>query len=632
MHRRKFLSAAAAAAMVAGTGPLGRRIKAAERRDGGESPGARPNILFILVDELRFPRVFPAGISDAGEFLAKFMPSTHELWLSGVKFANHHTAGIACSPARGVIVTGLYTQQSWMVQTILDKPTTTVSIQPVLNPAYPTYGKLLRQAGYQTPLIGKWHLSIPHSDPDRLEAYGFEGLTVPDPTGSNLQGTVGDEANGYLNDQDIEDQATAWLRERVPEEDPWCLTVDFVNPHDKEFFPAGTEFQTFTNLFAGQQGANPLQQFIDYSVGPPDVSWDANPLKDPDSYGYPALPPNWESADQLAANKPSTQTFTRLFQEAVWGGVADDPNQTTFTIDPYPTPPGVYGVGKAPHSYWQRSLDSYTQIMSILDAHIGAVVAAMPPGVAENTVIVFTSDHGDYASAHGFVSGKAGSCYDEVWNVPLIVVDPSHRLTADTDIVRNQLTSSVDIMPLLVSLGHNGSRDWITGDLVDLYGQRHDMIPMLQSAQAPGRPYVLYATDEVVPDLYNFNGSPGHIIGMRTEEAKLGVYANWVPGTTDLAMDGTLETEFYDYGTPDGRAEVNSTPDDPRAQKMLTLLLDEIIPGELRAPLPQDLRAPQAVAREEYLAYRALVNQQLTLSDFLGGAFRTVLGLDADGI
>jgi uncharacterized sulfatase len=57
------------------------------------------------------------------------------------------------------------------------------------EPAFPTYGKLLRDAGYQTPYIGKWHCSF---DTQRLNPYGFEGLVSPDPVGFNLQGTVGD--------------------------------------------------------------------------------------------------------------------------------------------------------------------------------------------------------------------------------------------------------------------------------------------------------------------------------------------------------------------------------------------------------------------------------------------------------
>jgi arylsulfatase A-like enzyme len=67
--------------------------------------------------------------------------------------------------------------------------------------------------------------------------------------------------------------------------------------------------------------------------------------------------------------------------------------------------------------------------MNILDQEIGVVLAALRSDVAQNTIIVFASDHGEYASAHGFVSGKACSCYEEVYNVPLIVMDPSDRFT-----------------------------------------------------------------------------------------------------------------------------------------------------------------------------------------------------------
>jgi uncharacterized sulfatase len=192
MDRRAFLkNATASGAALAAAGLLGNHSKA--------QGGPPPNILFILVDELRYWRVpFPGRINTVGEFLREFMHNTYELlWQPGVKFAGHYTARTACSPARGTLVTGLYTQQSWMLATILAKPGQIVSRQPVLNRAYPTYGRLLQNAGYQTPYIGKWHLSIPHRSPDeRLEAYGLEGMTFPDPTGANLQGTIGRHGRG----------------------------------------------------------------------------------------------------------------------------------------------------------------------------------------------------------------------------------------------------------------------------------------------------------------------------------------------------------------------------------------------------------------------------------------------------
>ena len=611
MDRRSFLKTATTSGALAAAGLLG------QPGDARSQGGSQPNILFILVDELRYPRVFPQGINDAGAFLSQYMPNTYALWRRGVKFAGHYTAGVACSPARGTLITGLYTQQSWLLTTILDSPTTTVSVQPVLSRHYPTYGKLLRQAGYQTPYIGKWHLSIPHGSPGQLlEAYGFDGVTQPDPTGSNLQGTVGDPTNGYLSDADIAGQAMDWLQMRKPSDSPWCLTVGFINPHDKEFFPAGTEFLTFTDLFAPGSAYNPsgYAQFINFTAGPPAYDWNTNPLKTPPSIGYPAVPPNWESAAQIAETKPSTQAFARLFQEAVWGGANDDSSATDFNIAEYPTNPAYpalptpNGVAKAPYSYWQRSLDSYTQIMSIIDSRIGTVIEALPAAVADNTIIILTSDHGEYASAHGFMSGKAGSCYEEVYNVPLIVVDPTGRFADDVGRIRTGLTSSVDILPMLVSLGYNGSRSWMTGDLGEIYGRRHDLLPMLKSARAPGRRYVVFTTDETVPKLYNFNNSPSHIIGLRTPRAKLGLYANWVRGTADIAFDGTTELEYYDYSTPGGRAETENRKHDPAAARLYRALLKDVLPNELRAPLPSAYARAQTIAKRLYIAYGDAIN------------------------
>src|SRR5690349_4326949 len=526
MERRDLLKAAAA--ITAGGVLGGSRVlsHSAQAGNTGTGAGRQPNILFILVDELRFPSVFPSGISTIDEFLARFMPNTYTLWQKGVKFAGHYTAASACSPARGTLVTGLYSQQTWLLQTITSAPSARFTPTPTLKPEFPTYGKLLRDAGYQTPYIGKWHLSIPQQNAGKLEPYGFDFMTFPDPTGANLQGTVGDEANGYHNDMDISNQAVQWLGGRRRGDAPWCLTVSFVNPHDQQFFWAGTEFQTYDALFQG----NPLQPFTLYSTpdNPPLVAWDADPLKDPPPLGYPALPPNWQSAADIQRNKPSTQTFAQTFQAAVWGGISQDAGQTDFTVEPYPGLSGT-GIGVAPYSYWQRILDSYTQIMGIVDQRIGEVLAALPPDVAEDTVIVFASDHGEYGGAHGFVAGKVGSVYEEAYHVPLIVVDPTGRFTGDIGTVRTELTSHVDLLPLFVSLGHGGSRDWLTGSLAQIYGGRLDLLPLLRSGSAPGRPYILLATDEQAPG-FLVGGLPFHLLGLRTQDYKLGVYSNWKDG------------------------------------------------------------------------------------------------------
>ncbi len=580
----------------------------------------------ILVDELRFPRVFPEGIHTAAEFLARFMPHTYELWRNGVKFANHYTAGVACTPARGCLISGLYTQQSWLAQTILSRPDSKIALQPSLNRAYPTYGKLLRDAGYKTPYIGKWHASLLRPNTPLLDAYGFDGMTLPDPTGSNLQGTVGNESEGYLSDGDIAKQAVRFLHSDAARKSPvpWCLTVSFINPHDKEFFWAGTEFERYNNMFPSTGKYQPFTYYsavVDGKNYEPLVDDARNPLKNPRSYGYPVVPPNWETDKRIARNKPSTQTYTQLFSQAVWGGVRYDPAARGFSIEQYPIDPSSgekpYGVARAPFNYWQRALDSYTQCMEIVDERIGEVLNALlelPRDVFDNTVIVFTSDHGEYAGAHGYPSGKVGSLYDEAYHIPLIVADPTRRFNGDIETIRSGLTSTVDMLPLLVGLGHNGSREWLSGDLRRLYGGRHDMLAMLRSAGAPGRRYVLTVTDEVVPGFYNFNQSPTHLIGMRTEEAKVGVYANWV-GNTDIIDPKGLETEYYDYTTERGRLELDNDPDNPEAARMRDVLLTDLVRTELRAPLPLRYRLPQALSREGYLKFNEFMRNYTQSQD-----------------
>lgn len=599
MDRRDFLKSAgiAAAGTLAGTGSS-LRPSFAQDANSDQVPGPQPNILFILVDELRFPSAFPAGVNSVDEFLARFMPNVHSLWQRGVKFGSHYTAAAACTPARGVLITGLYNQQSWLMLTLTNNPGQ-VSITPPLSPAYPTYGKLLRRAGYQTPYVGKWHVSFQVLA--GLQPYGFQGFISPDPVGFNLQGTVGQEPD-FPNDQDISNQAVQWLSSRQVHDQPWCLTVSFVNPHDQEFFWAGTEFQTYNDLFPDGSALQPVKKYSTQE-NPPVVSWDADPLKSPPSFGYDALPPNWETVAALQANKPSTQTLAWWGQAAIFSGTAnEDSSQSGFSVQRYPfqAEGSDIGVGIAPFSYWQRCRDSYTNIMGIVDQRIGEVLSALPSDVAENTIIVFTSDHGEYAGAHGLMSGKILTCYEEAFHVPLVVVDPSGRFVGDIDTVRTEQTSSVDMLAFLVSLGNMGSRNWMTGRLARIYGGRHDMVPMLRSASAPGRPYVLLATDELVPAGVNTNKSPPHIVGVRTQSTKLATYSTWTPRTGQIEP-GTVELEFYDYATPQGAAELANNPDDPRAQQMLKTLMNDLIPNELRAPLPRGLAAAQDISRAAYL-------------------------------
>lgn len=631
MKRREFLKTGAAVAGASVATRLGLAQPITQ-------PGSKPNVIFILVDELRWPSAFPIGVNSAEEYFKRFMPNVYRnIWKGGVKFSNYHTAACACTPARGTIITGLYSHQSWLMSTLINQPHT-----PVLNPAFPTFGKLLRDAGYTTPYVGKWHVSLPDSDPNGTEDYGFTWNSSPDPVGYNLQGTYGDTSADppFHNDAYTTDQALDYLQKVGPNDKPWFLTIGYVNPHDREFFPAGTEFLTYTNLFANYNRNKPpsaqLMQQTDYTTTPPIVNWNTNKLKSPPPFGYPFLPPNWQNPNNYAAfNKPTTHTFVQQLQALIWGGISSDPLQLGFKVVPYADPNLGFGTGLAPFYYWQRGLDSYTQVTQIVDQQIGAVLDQLhrlPRSVIENTIVIFASDHGEYSGAHGFVQGKIGTVYEECTHIPLIVMDPSGRFTGDTNTIRTGLCSSVDLLNMFVTLGNKGDTSWLTqAPYNQIYGNRHDMYSMLQSRWAPGRDYLLFATDEIAPGYFNFNNAPTNILALRTNQSKVGVYADWKPLSVDIDPS-TVQLEFYDYSTQAGRNELISRPNDPRAQEGYEALVNNYLPNELAAPLPgnpldpNSLRAEQIKSEIAHVAFRDLIKNQPDSTWRTGNGLRNLLG------
>lgn len=525
---------------------------------GGAVPGAtpaiaaaagqdesRPNILVILVDEMRDWMGFPDQ-----DVLNQAFPNLARLQNGAVRFGRHYTVSNMCSPSRGSLVTGLYSHQTGLVLTqggnvddltgpgLINREQATPVDEveppyPSLDPRLPTWGTLLRQQGYETYWWGKWHLNDADCD---MEQYGFSGGTCPSPNGG--------PGGGMVEDPNIADQAIAWLEEHG-DRGPWCTTVSFVNPHDIQWYPR------WTRQIEGQND-------------PPAVFTD--------------LPANYETGEDLARqHKPRLQLAALMGLIQVFGEV---PHR-----------------GPAFERGWIKMLDLYYQLHAYLDREIGRVLDALEanPEVAANTIIVFTSDHGEYCGAHG-LRGKGAGIYEEGIRVPLWVKDPTGRFAAQPDVPRTQLTASVDLAPMLLTLASGGNAWREQPDLAYL-ANRHDLTAVLQDPAAPGRPYVVHATDEdgfeYGPRLLPFlEDAPFHVLGLITEDAKIGVYTHWADDSEEILPDGQ-EVEFYDYSTEEGRLElVNTAGDDnPRFAELYQQLLTEVVPNELRAPLPDALEA-----------------------------------------
>jgi arylsulfatase A-like enzyme len=425
INRRRVLTGTAAAAGATALGFGGYELlrKPGASSDARAGSGERPNILVIVVDQMRAPQWFPDP-----QQLGTLLPRLDGLRKQSVSFTAHYSASNMCTPSRGVLTTGLYSHQTGCLFTG-EGPT-----ESTLAPRFPTWGSMLRDAGYGTWWWGKWHLGHEADNtPDGLDAHGFSGGTYPSPNGAPNQ--------GLQQDPSIVDQFTEWFDDHATV-GPWCATVSLVNPHDICW-------------------------------------WPKNPLPDGVPHVFSAKPVNFETADDMRRRgKPQLQIdYMNFMSPLMTGALAYD--------------------GPESAAQWARCLDMYLWLQQQVDAQIGRVldVVAARPEIDRNTVVVFTSDHGEYAGSHG-LRGKGAAIYEESIRVPLYIRDPSGRLTPAPGAARTQLTSSADIAPLLLTIGHGGN-GWRSDSRYSHLAGRADIAAIAATDTSPGRPWVAHATDDM---------------------------------------------------------------------------------------------------------------------------------------
>jgi arylsulfatase A-like enzyme len=544
LDRRSFIKGGlAAGGVLAGVG-LGIDRFADASEDGGQSvppskpriPPAtaskQPNILVIVVDQLRYPAWF-SPMADG----TALPPNLRRLREGAVSFGGHYTAANDCTPARATLLTGLYTHQTGCM----------ITGGSTLDPGFPTWGTMLREQGYHTRWYGKWHLT--HRDgkwgPVRgtraLARYGFGGGTFPSPNGAPGQ--------GWRLDGKIERQFAKWFKHERPAE-PWCTTVSFVNPHDIAWW------YVWSNRVAPEATAQSVTE---------------------------GLPANFETPELLIErNKPQLQRSLQETAAASFGPV------------PFEGPEVV--------ALWTEFLNLYAKLQREVDTHIGSVLDTLErhPSVAANTVVVFTSDHGEYGGSHG-LRGKGAGAYEEAIHVPLLVKDYRGEFAQAPETVRTQLTSSVDVAPLLLTLA-TGSNDWREQPHYAHIAERADLAAILKDPAAPGRPYVLHTTDETVTEyaIEEYAASaPLHVIAVRTAEGKYATYSDWTPDDIELASNGQ-EEELYDYSTDSGRMELHNSAGPGPLQTQMNQTFEQALARELRQPLPPSLNSAHARGFTDY--------------------------------
>ena len=244
LTRRKFVQT-----LAAGTTLLGELGSAAGTHFAQTSSAAkdfRPNIVFILADDLGWGDLSCYGRPDYRT------PNIDLLALQGTKFTDAYSASAVCTPTRCGYITGRYPAR---FKIGLEEPLVATNHDVGLEPGQPTIASLLKQAGYDTALIGKWHLGFrPEWGPN---AHGFdEFFGILAGAGDYFLHTNGlgqrdlyenltpVERNGYLTDL-LTERAISYVKK--PRSAPFFLSLHYTAPHWPWQGPKGGEKVTFTD-------------------------------------------------------------------------------------------------------------------------------------------------------------------------------------------------------------------------------------------------------------------------------------------------------------------------------------------------------------------------------------------------
>ncbi|KAF1033596.1 arylsulfatase [Burkholderia cepacia] len=404
-QRRVFLKTSGAVAMTAALAPsvamAGGSAAKPVANESNPAPSARfdlpagYNILFVLVDQERYFDAWPMSV-----------PGRERLARSGISFINHQIAACVCSPSRSTIYTGQHMQRTGVFDNA------GLPWQPDMPTSIRTVGHMMKDAGYQAVYVGKWHLSAtmhesnsPYNAPvadynKAMRAYGFDDYF-------GVGDLVGSAHGGYNFDGVTTQAAISWMREQrrnAAGAKPWMLAVNLVNPHDVMWLntdPSGRP---------NGSGLIPTRPAPDTQLY--GAHWDKVPL--PVSRRQPLAAPD----------RPKAHAMYSAAHEALIGKIEFD----DATV--------------------KRYQDYYLNCIRDCDRHVERLLDELDDlGIADKTIVVLTSDHGDLAGHHQMID-KGANAYRQQNHVPMIVRHPAFRGGKSC----RALTSHLDVAPTLVAL------------------------------------------------------------------------------------------------------------------------------------------------------------------------------------
>ena len=401
MKRTKWTIKAVLAMPVACTVCTGCGQDASEA-DGQED--RKPlNIIYIMSDDHSYQTIgaYGHGLIET--------PNIDRLADSGMIFTQSFVANSISGPSRACLLTGKHSHKNGFT----DNTRT-------FDGSQQTFPKLLRQAGYETAVIGKWHLT---SDPT-----GFDYWNILIGQGQYYNPTFIDNGErrvipGYATDITT-DLALDWLENKRDPEKPFCLLLHHKAPH-RTWMPDLQDLGAFDDAelplpdnfyddYEGRPAAAAQEMEIDrhmdlvYDLKMADKEGEIHTGSELEEYGRAMYSSRGDGKNITAGHMTPEQ-------KAAWDAYYD-------TIIEQFKAEGLTGKALAEWKY-RRYMSDYLSVIRSVDRNIGRVLDyLMESGLWDNTLVIYTSDQGFYMGEHGWFDKRF--MYEESFRTPLLAHYP----------------------------------------------------------------------------------------------------------------------------------------------------------------------------------------------------------------
>lgn len=391
----------------------------------------RPNIIFIMSDDHAYQAISAYGSPDQKQRLNE-TPNIDRIANQGIRFDRCYVTNSICAPARATILTGKYSHINGVRDNYTD-----------FDGSQWTFPKAMQEAGYQTAMIGKWHLKSAPTGFDYWDVLLGQGFYYQ-PKFRSPAGVR--EIDGYVTDITT-DLALNWLKgsdtPAGPGRDPnrpFMLMLQHKAPH-RPWDPAPEHLKTFED----RDFPEPKTLFDDYATrtsAAHDAEMRISQMRiEQDLKVWQADNQHrvWLYNHMTAAERAAYESTVDLRYEEFHNASfdPDDLNDRDRT-----------------RWMWRHYLEDYLGCVASVDESVGQVLDWLDQaGLADNTLVIYTSDQGFYLGEHGWFDKRF--MYEESLRTPLVLRWPAgvaREAGSGEPRIEERIVSNLDFAPTLLEL------------------------------------------------------------------------------------------------------------------------------------------------------------------------------------